>query len=260
MTGPRHTETIEDVLEALREVVDDSAADESRVGYFAALYRQVTVGIARAIDADAFDDGERMSRLGAAFGNRYLEALHAWRSGGRPNRSWRTSFRAADDARPVVVQHLAIGVNAHVNLDLPISAARLCPGDAIAGLKRDFDLINGILVTVLSELQARLAGLSPLLGALDVVLGRLDEEIVGFNVRKARSEAWDAAVLLARQPADAQDATEKMLDRYANGLARVVLAPPFPLPAALDVLRSTEWTGVAATIRMLDGHPGVTGG
>ena len=79
-------------------------------------------------------------------------------------------------------------------------------------------------------------------------------------MRKARSEAWDAAVLLARQPADAQDATEKMLDRYANGLARVVLAPPFPLPAALDVLRSTEWTGVAATIRMLDGPPGVTGG
>ena len=128
MTGPRHTETIEDVLEALREVVDDSAADESRVGYFAALYRQVTVGIARAIDAGAFDDGERMSRLGAAFGNRYLEALHAWRSGGRPSRSWRTAFRAADDARPVVVQHLALGVNAHINLDLPISAAGCAPG------------------------------------------------------------------------------------------------------------------------------------
>jgi hypothetical protein len=44
-----------------------------------------------------------------------------------------------------------------------------------------------------------------------------------------------------------------MLDRYANGLARVVLAPPFPVPAALELLRSTERTGVAATIRQLDG-------
>ena len=42
------------------------------------------------------------------------------------------------------------------------------------------------------------------------------------------------------------------LDRYASGLARAVLAPPFPLPAALDLLRATERTGVAATIRRLD--------
>jgi Family of unknown function (DUF5995) len=253
MTGPRQAETIDDVLEALHEVVSDSVAGASRIGYFAALYRQVTLGIRRAIDDGVFDDGERMSRLDAAFANRYLQALHDWRSGGRPSRSWRTAYRATDEDRPVLVQHLALGVNAHINLDLPVASARLCPGDAIWGLKRDFDLVNGILTTVLGDLQVRLAGLSPLLGALDVVLGRLDEEIVGFNVQKARSEAWDAAVILARQPADVQAATEKMLDRSANGLARVVLAPPFPLPAALDVLRATEPTGVAATILLLDG-------
>lgn len=252
MTGPRHTETIDDVLEALREVIDDSLRTDSRVGYFAALYRQVTRAIAQGIEDGVFDDGERMSRLDAAFANRYLEALHVWRSGGRPSRSWRTSFRATDDVRPVLVQHLALGVNAHINLDLPIACARMFPGAEIRGLKRDFDLINGILAVALGELQIRLAGLSPLLGALDVVLGRLDEEIVGFNVQKARSEAWDAAVLLARQPPDAQGATEKMLDRYANGLARVVLAPPFPLPSALELVRATELSGVDATIRMLD--------
>jgi hypothetical protein len=252
MTGPRHAETIDDVLDALRDVVDECVRDESRIGYFAVLYREVTVAISRAIDADLFDDGERMSRLDAAFANRYLEALHAWRSDGRPSRSWRSAFRAADDDRPVIVQHLTLGVNAHINLDLPVSAARMAPGDAITDLKRDFDLVNGILTTALGQLQARLARLSPLLGALDLVLGRLDEEIVGFNVRKARGEAWDAAVLLARQPADARDATERMLDRYANGLARVVLAPPFPVPPALELLRATEQAGVAETIRALE--------
>ncbi|MFD2090572.1 DUF5995 family protein [Blastococcus deserti] len=253
MTGPRRAETIDDVLEALREVVDDSLAAGSRVGYFAALYRQVTVAVARGIDEGVFDDGERMSRLDAAFANRYFEALDAWRSGGRPSRSWRTAFRATDEERPVLVQHLALGVNAHINLDLPVVCARMCPGDAIMGLRRDFDLINGILTVALGDLQTRLAVLSPLLGALDVVLGRLDEEIVGFNVRKARSEAWDAAVLLARQEPEAQEATEKMLDRYASGLARVVLAPPFPLPAALDLVRATERAGVQETLRALDG-------
>ena len=46
-------------------------------------------------------------------------------------------------------------------------------------------------------------------------------------------------------------------NNLAITLGRVVLAPPFPLPAALDLLRATERTGVAATIRRLDGR--VTG-
>jgi hypothetical protein len=150
------------------------------------------------------------------------------------------------------VQHLVLGVNAHINLDLAIAAARMCPGDSIHGLKTDFDLVNQLLTEGLANLQVALADLSPLLGTLDGVLGRLDEGIVGFNVRKARAEAWDAAVLLAHQPPDAQMAGEKLLDRYATGLARAALAPPFPLSSALDLLRATERTGVAETIRRLD--------
>ena len=123
-------------------------------------------------------------------------------------------------------------------------------------MKHDFDLVNDLLGQGLKDVQTALADLSPLLGALDVVLGRLDEQIIGFDIRHARSEAWEAAVLLARQPPDAQEATVKMLDRYAQGLARAVLAPPFPLPAALDLLRATERTGVAQTIQRLDRPPG----
>ncbi len=251
-TAPPELGTIDDVLVALRAVVDDAVATDSRAGYFAALYRQVTVEVARAIDDGRFDDGERMSRLDAAFADRYLQALSGWRAGADISRSWRSAFRAADDDRPVLVQHLVLGVNAHINLDLAVAAARTSPGDAIHDLEHDFDLINGILVDALGRVQVALADLSPLLGALDLVLGRLDEEIIGFNVVRARSEAWEAAVLLARQPEDAQAATEKMLDRYANGLARVVLSPPFPVPAALEVMRATERVPVARAVRRLD--------
>jgi hypothetical protein len=255
MSAPRHTETIEDVLAVLREVVDEAVAGARRTGYFAALYRQITVAVARAIEDGAFDDGERMSRLDAAFANRYLEALHAWQTGGEPSRSWRTAFRACDHDRPVLVQHLVLGVNAHINLDLAVAAARTCPGREIDGLKHDFDLVNGLLARGLAELQTALADLSPLLGVLDVVLGHIDEQIVGFDVRRARSEAWEAAVLLARQRPDAQEAMVKMLDRYANGLARAVLAPPFPVPAALELLRATERADVPEAIRRLDRPP-----
>lgn len=104
----------------------------------------------------------------------------------------------------------------------------------------------------MARLQGVIDRYSPLVGGLDVILGRLDDEILGFKLEKARSEAWESAVLLAGQPADARAATERMLDRYASGLARVVLAPPWPVPAALDVVRYTERTPVAEVVRGLD--------
>jgi len=256
MTAPRHAETIDGVLVELREIVDEATAAADRIGYFAALYRQITVAVARAIDDGLFEDGERMSRLDAEFANRYFAALHAWQSDREPSKSWRSCFRACGHDAPALVQHLVLGVNAHINLDLAVAAARMCPGDTIHELKTDFDLVNQLLTEGLAQLQVALADLSPLLGTLDVVLGRLDEEIIGFNVQKARAEAWDAAVLLAHQPPEAQAAGVRMLDRYANGLARVVLSPPFPLSSAVDLLRATERTPTAQTIRRLDRAPG----
>ena len=43
-----------------------------------------------------------------------------------------------------------------------------------------------------------------------------------------------------------------MLDRYAYGLGRVVLAPPFPATAALLVVRSAERTPIPDAVRHLD--------
>ena len=74
---------------------------------------------------------------------------------------------------------------------------------------------------------------------------------------RARAEAWDAAVLLARQRGGARESGVRMLDRYAYGLGRVVLAPPFPVPAALQVVRFAERTATSEAIERLDGALGL---
>lgn len=243
---------IDDVLAALRTVVDDAARTGNRIGLFAAVYRQVTAAIARGIADGRFDDADRLDRFDAVFAGRYLAALEAWRAGEDPGRSWRLAFRATEDDDVVLVQHVVLGINAHINLDLAVAAATTSPGPEIAALKDDFERINDVLLAVLCDLQGALNGLSPLLGGLDSVLGRLDEEIFGFTLRRARAEAWDAAVLLAGQSGQARDSGVRMLDRYAYGLGRVVLAPPFPVPAALQVVRFAERTPVAEAIERLD--------
>jgi hypothetical protein len=244
--------TIDDVLAELRTVVDDCVAGATRLGLFATVYRQVTAAVARAIDDGVFDDAERLSRFDAIFAGRYLDALRAWRAKGELPRSWRLAFRAREDDGTVLVQHVVLGVNAHINLDLAVAAAQTCPGEDIQGLRDDFERINDVLTSVLCDLQGALNDVSPLLGGLDVVLGRIDEEILGFQLGRAREEAWEAAVLLAGQDDAGRAATERMLDRYAYGIGRVVLAPPFPLPAALQLVRFTERTPLPEVIRHVD--------
>ena len=244
--------TIDDVLAALRTVVDDAARAGDRIGLFAAVYRQVTAAIAQQLADGAFDDADRLNRFDALFAGRYLAELEAWRAGRDHGRSWRLAFRATEDDDLVLVQHVVLGINAHINLDLAVAAAQTSPGEEIAGLRADFERINDVLIDVLCELQGALNDLSPLLGGLDAVLGRLDEEIFGFKLQRARAEAWEAAVLLAGQSGNAWDSGVRMLDRYASGLGRVVLAPPFPVPAALQVVRFAERTDMSRAIERLD--------
>jgi hypothetical protein len=157
----------------------------------------------------------------------------------------------------VFVQHIVLGINAHINLDLAVAAAQTSPGDQITGLRNDFEQINDILVDVLCDLQGALNEVSPLLGGLDLVLGRIDEEIFGFELQKARAEAWEAAVLLAGQSPEARRRTVGMLDRYAQGVGGIVLTPPFPVPAALQVVRFAERVDTSEAIEHLDRALGI---
>ena len=97
VTQPR---TIDEVLAALRTVVDDAARTGDRAGLFAAVYRQVTAAVARGLADGRFDDADRLNRFDAVFAGRYLTALAAWRDGRDPGRSWRLAFRAARGPRP----------------------------------------------------------------------------------------------------------------------------------------------------------------
>jgi hypothetical protein len=249
--------TVDDVLAALRTVVDDAARTGDRNGLFAAVYRQVTAAVAQQLADGLFDDADRLNRFDALFAGRYLTALQTWRDGNDPGRSWRLAFRAAEDGDAVLVQHVVLGINAHINLDLAVAAAQTSPGEGIGSLEDDFERINDVLVDVLCRLQGAVNELSPLFGGLDAVLGRIDEEVVGFKVQRARAEAWEAAVLLAGQTGDARERAMRMLDRYAYGLGRIVLAPPFPIPAALQVVRFAERVDIPEAIRRLDGALGL---
>jgi hypothetical protein len=216
------------------------------------MYRQTTRTIGDRVAAGAFDDAERMGRFVEHFAARYLDPLAASRDGRPVPRSWRVVYDAATRDDMVVLQHLLLGINAHVNLDLAVVAADICPGVKIDGLHDDFMRVNDVLAALLPKVRACLGRFSPLLDVIDQVGGADDDKVLHFSIRVARDEAWSTARTLAAVD-DPQRRAELVgsLDRRVAVLGRVVARPGGLLQRAVDVVAATESDDVVAVMDAL---------
>ena len=217
--------TIDEVIERLDGVIERARRDSSRRGYFPALYRKVTVAVKEGIRVGTFEDGERMERLDVVFANRYLEALAMLERGEPPTHSWEVSFRAARSWQPIVLQHLLLGMNAHINLDLGIAAARTAPGAELAGLRNDFNTINDVLARLVNGVKEELTAVWPKLRLLDRLAGEAEDTIVNFSIAKARDHAWELASKLAPLRPEDQAAEIAATDRRVAVLGRLIWKP-----------------------------------
>jgi hypothetical protein len=138
-------ENIEDIIKNLTEIIEWSRENASRLGYFPALYRKVTVQVRNGIEEGFFEHGDLMDRFDVVFANRYLDAFHQYVDSGTATRSWKLAMDATSSRRPVVLQHLLLGMNAHIALDLAVTVAETTPERKLPELKNDFLKINGIL-------------------------------------------------------------------------------------------------------------------
>ena len=232
--------TIDEVIYKLDSIIDWARTNHSRLGYFAALYRKVTVRVKEGIASGFFDDGERMERLDVVFANRYLEAFERFQRNKVLTRSWKVAFDASKAWWPIVLQHLLLGMNAHINLDLGIAAARTSPGDAVHRLKNDFMKINEILASLVDGVQRELAEIWPVLALLDRVGGRTDEALLNFSMEKARDCAWGVAEILAPLgEADRMSGIDD-LDKKVVSVGYKVLRPGLIIGGVNKIIRLGE--------------------
>ncbi len=76
--------TIQEVLIRLDQIIAECQSEQSRIGYFAILYRQVTRRVRDGILADEFEDNPRMEILDVLFAKRFVDAYELWKSGAKP--------------------------------------------------------------------------------------------------------------------------------------------------------------------------------
>lgn len=184
--------TIEEVIDILEGIIQESKAKESTAGYFAALYQKVTIRVKDKLNTGYFDDDERMELLDVQFANRYFEAYFHYHEELPTTQSWQKTFTNKTNNKLIVLQHLLLGMNAHINLDLGIAAAQVSNHN-IASLHKDFNRINEVLAEMVEEVQHDLASIwSPLVLLLKWVKN-IDNFLIDFSMNLARDGAWKFA-------------------------------------------------------------------
>ncbi|MBL8238806.1 MAG: hypothetical protein JNM66_15395 [Bryobacterales bacterium] len=244
--------TIDEVIDALTSIIEQAKANRSRLGYFPALYRRVTRAVKNGIANGRFEDGPRMERLDVVFANRYLSAYYDWHNQRPVSQCWNLAFSAAARTDRIITQHLLLGINAHINLDLAVAAAEVAPGPAIHALAADFRQINKLLYEQVGDVQDAIASVAPLMWLLDIAGGQAEERMVEFSLLKARDAAWMQSLVLAEMTGGEQREAIRVVDAATSLIGAGVLDPPgWRLRLALQAIVRTENADVANVIQAL---------
>lgn len=242
--------TISEVISYLDEIIKTSLSNKSRIGYFACLYRKMTIAVQKGINDNLFEDGPRMERLDVIFANRYINAYYS-RS---KNKSTTTAWKAAFDATQqpyTVIQHLLMGMNAHINLDLSVAAAEASKGIDIQSLKKDFDLINDIIGSLINIVQKDLEEICAPMRMLKYVDNKSKDSVINFSITAARNTAWINAVALAHVLPDMYDPYIKTLDSKIAVVANNIINPNFSQSLMLRAVRTFEPKDIGEIIKFL---------
>ncbi len=244
--------TIDEVLVELDQIILQARNEQSRLGFFATLYRNVTIKVKEGIAAGFFEDGARMEQLDVTFANRYLLALQSFRAGQPASKCWLTAFQTADTWAPTVLQQLLVGMNAHINLDLGIAAQTVAPGNALPALRTDFNRINDILGGMISKVRTDVGEVSPWIRLLNSFPSQSDDRLINFSLNKARSSAWLVANMINSTPADKLSREMEILDAGVAKLGSLIANPrEWLISLGLRVIRMRESNDVPHVIDVL---------
>lgn len=245
--------TINQVIAQLEQIVSDAKSQENTSGYFAALYLLVTKEVKKKVKEGFFDDNSRMEKLDVVFANRYLKAYTDFREGNAVTKSWKVAFEAESAWGLIVLQHLLVGMNAHINLDLGIAAAQITDKDSIESLHNDFNKINGILADLVQRVEEDLSEIWPTLLKILRIFSKIDSFLINFSMSIARDGAWKFANELAFRPPEIS--LEQMIAERDEKIAKLgsdIVSPGLLVKIIFWIIRIGERGSVSEKITILE--------
>jgi len=239
------------VQQEIHEVVQWALKEKppSRVGYFAALYWTVAKAIEK--ERHLFQHKEWLDELNHAFYRRYADAVAAYKGHRSAPDAWEAAFDAARNGKLLIVQHVLLGANAHINVDLAAATAETLKPNQLAAFERDFHLMNQVLGEVVDQTCRSLSRVWPFLRLVNRYFLREEDAVLKFSLSRAREHAWLRAQELVKLEGDALKAAIDDLNAEAVDIAHRIVKPDQPLGFLVQILRQGELRSVPRVINFI---------
>lgn len=244
--------TIEEVLKKLDEIIIWCKENKSPAGYFACTYRIMTAQVLKGIQQKKFEDNPRMTKLDIAFASRYLDAWENYSKGKKCTNSWYMAFEATKNKDLLILQHIFLGMNAHINLDLGISAASIMPNRKINPLKTDFERINSVIASINQNVQDSLNKICYPVELIDKLSNGKDNAVLDFAISKARDTSWATAVISSNTPNFLKESVVGIVDYATAKVASQILHPKLLTSTLAKELKKCESSDVVKNIEILE--------
>ena len=229
---------------------------------FAMTYTRITQTYGWSRDLPGYyQDVAYMNHMDAVFARYYTDAYYAYQAGEPVPVAWRKAFDAARDKRVTATGDLLLGINAHVNRDLPfvLAGSGLVRPDGESG-KPDFDKANEFLNAASDAMMAELAArFDPTVDDVKDPLG-LAYGTVMQMLTTMREGAWRNAEALVNAPtAQARALVAQSIENEAAAFANTILllssySPPLTSTTARDAYCAVR-KGDAAPLEYPFGMP-----
>jgi Family of unknown function (DUF5995) len=250
-------------------ILKENAQSCTHASIFALAYTRITQTYGWSRDIPGYyQDVPYINHMDAVFAKYYTDAYYNYKDGNRsavPG-AWLKAFDAARDKRVNGTGDLLLGINAHVNRDLPfvLASMGLVRPDGQSG-KPDFDkadqFLNDASAGMMAELAARF---DPTIDDSNDPLGAAYGTIMQM-LTVWREAAWRNAEALVNAPTPAARAVvAATIESEANTVANAVLltqsyVPPLTTTASRDAYCALH-KGDAAPVAYPFGTPTPYGG
>jgi hypothetical protein len=182
------------VVATMSQRLDRLPARLSHQRVFLSTYQRTTQAVGERVATAFFEDPGWVERWDVEFANLYLTALDRELAGdGAVPRPWRLAFAAPPDLPPL--RHVLLGINAHVNYDLPqallavISVEDFADRVLMERRRRDHERIDRVLASRVGAEDDELMAAGGVT-VLDRILAPLNRLGSKRFLREARQKVW----------------------------------------------------------------------
>lgn len=200
-------------MEAIHEELENTNLEKLR--NFNTTYKIITEAVYAKMQQNHFDDSQRMEKFDILFAKYYFKALKGFTNKTAISPAWQQCFDYCVSRRPAALFCMALGVNAHVNNDLPQTIFDAGYGP---NYKSDYYKVNQIIKTQIPTIINSLTNGHPYL-ALYNTYPQVYNQILSRIIIQWRGKAWSQYTNLLQGKI-----SKEKIETSAGTMARVLQA------------------------------------